>query len=320
MVKSAHDNIWFVLLAEQDITMFYLDLSIVVIQKFCPRPVKFLRYLAWCILGVVGPKTSILFNNAPVDDDDNLVKHGTYFFSAPEMSKVYQHIDILMLTSTPGNFERIFEEKPDFEHIPIRDESYDLFEPDKFEENEEDGFRDELLKRDSPCVFTNWDRGNSTRLIQEDHTPNCVLSPEDIPARPEHHVDPTDSYPDNQRYTFQWFEQNPAVMALAPNNSDAAFRRENQGALPSAHLLAFHYAVSVVKQWGRGWQEVLSTLKHNPKASGKYRATRSGISSAKAENAEGFHAADFLLLLCQYKPNCPPAQPQAFGGASSRLD
>ncbi|TFY73456.1 hypothetical protein EWM64_g10555, partial [Hericium alpestre] len=255
MVKSAHDNIWFVLLAEQDIPMFCLDLSIVVIQKFCLRPVKFLRYLAWCILGVAGPQTSILFNDAPVDDDDNLVKHGTYFFSAPEMS----------------NFERIFEEKPDFEHIPIRDESYDLFEPDKFEENEEDGFRDELLKRDSPCIFTNWDRGNSTRLIQEDEllqhvikdrsvdplinedlskldlnnvhngfivnaemqqgfrmhlasvlqTPNCVLAPEDIPTRAEHHVDPTDSYPVNLRYTFQWFEKNPAVLALAPNNSDA---------------------------------------------------------------------------------------------------
>ncbi|TFY80588.1 hypothetical protein EWM64_g3424 [Hericium alpestre] len=324
MVKPAHGNIWFALISEKELPLFYLDLNISLIQNLCLKPVKYLRYLAWCILGMTGPETAILFNNVPVDDDEDLVERGTYYFSAPGLS----------------NFIRILDEKPNFKHVKMRNEAYTVREWYKFEYEENEppsGFRGKLMERDSGCVFISL-LAETMHIIEEDallqrvindrspdpsthedlstldvddirngflilnQTPNCILGPEDIPTAAECHVSDTDSYPAGRRYSLQWLEGDPVSMAIMPNNLDAKFRKDNHGALPSAHLLAFHYGQTAVERWGRGWQDFLFSYS---RAVARYPLTRRG------RKRKPYHAADFLLLLCQYKPDHPLAQAQA---------
>lgn len=60
---------------------FHLDIPIVTIQGLCLRPIKYLKYLSWCILGL---KWDIVRSESIQSNDDILMDGAIYFFRSPD--------------------------------------------------------------------------------------------------------------------------------------------------------------------------------------------------------------------------------------------
>ena len=60
---------------------FYLDIPIYVIEPFCLRPRKYLRYLGWCVLGIEG---RLMLGTQDVGDEGELVDQGVYRYVVDE--------------------------------------------------------------------------------------------------------------------------------------------------------------------------------------------------------------------------------------------
>ena len=77
-------HIWFILYTPPspcDGPDFYLNIPIADIDAFCLKPIKYLRYFAWCIFGVLG---DVLLDGTVVGDDRRLQNRSIYHFKSAE--------------------------------------------------------------------------------------------------------------------------------------------------------------------------------------------------------------------------------------------
>ena len=75
-------HIWFILYTPPcDGPGFYLNISIADIDVFCLKPIKYLKYLAWCIFGVLG---DVLLDGTVVGDEERLRNRSVYRFKSAE--------------------------------------------------------------------------------------------------------------------------------------------------------------------------------------------------------------------------------------------
>ncbi|KAF9513975.1 hypothetical protein BS47DRAFT_1343641 [Hydnum rufescens UP504] len=263
---------------------FYLEIPIPRIQSLCLRPLKYLTFLAWSILGQEGtlaaPHTP---NPIPFQDlTGDLVDGGIYSY---------------ILTSTPADAEDL-SRAVDLEVIKYKSAVTSQTDTTR------DDFRTRLLERDGFCVFTGYtdrftdavhiipfSRGSewfealvrSRRAYDESvddltdindvrnglHLVTLLHRPFDqrevaILKTPNLYLDVADVPPRAQR---DWLVDPGLGGHTVPSNLDAAFKTQSQQPPPSALLLHYIYGAAAAIQWGHG-SEVLKTHQHpaRPKA------------------------------------------------------
>jgi hypothetical protein len=116
---------------------FYLEIPVRIVKEVSLKPLKYLRYIGWCVLGVLG---------SLVDESGNLVELNggltdgdVYHYNVPD--------------------EDIFAYAVDPEVIKQRSQV-----PSETTVTRED-FRGEVLQRDSCCVWTGVSGGNAMHII-----------------------------------------------------------------------------------------------------------------------------------------------------------
>ncbi|KAF7371518.1 ER-Golgi vesicle protein transport Sft2 [Mycena venus] len=241
---------------------FYLEIPIAVVQSNSVRPIKYLRFLGWCIIGILGTVKSDR-EGVDIVDPALLQDRGTYFYvyDAPNDDAALRYAvdpDVIKACS----------------HISASDSSIRARDA---------AFKDSLVQRDASCVFTSkpplfcegahiipfhkgdeWfdlivknrpaaDKNKSTlTTVVVLKTPNLDLGVDDIPPRHNRALDDDVKYPDGQRYTLQWLLGSAKEQAVVPNNSDATFRKYTRIPKPSPMLLHYNYGAAAVKWWGHG--------------------------------------------------------------------
>ncbi|KAJ7800957.1 hypothetical protein B0H14DRAFT_2386792, partial [Mycena olivaceomarginata] len=269
---------------------FYSEIPIAVVQSNSVHPIKYLRFLGWCIIGILGTVKS---NREGVDIVDTalLQDRGTYFYvyDAPDDDAALRYAvdpDVIKAHS----------------HISASESSA---------RTREAAFKDSLLRRDASCIFTNkpsmicqgthiipfhkgdeWfdlivknrpaaDEDTSTLTTVDDlrngmllgveahimtearqavvlKTPNLVLGVDDIPPRHNRTLKDNVKYPEGQRYTLQWLHGSADEREVVPHNSDATFRNYTPIPKPSPMLLHYNYGAAAVKWWGHGANSYLA--------------------------------------------------------------
>ncbi|KAG7442237.1 uncharacterized protein BT62DRAFT_955169 [Guyanagaster necrorhizus] len=257
---------------------FYLEVPMQIATTVCLYPLKYLRYIGWCVLGVIG--TLVDETGDAVELDGELVDRGVYRYDVPG-----------------GN---ILSHAVDPEVIKQRTHTYSATTATR------ENFREKVLKRDGRCVWTGIDEGVGMHIIpyargdeacpriwiqliienrptEEDlsslrsindirngfyaaadihvHffdqqkvavlvTPNPILKTTDIPDRHQRRLADDVSYPRNSRYTLQWITT-PSTFARerTPDNNDATFANRRQK--PARLLLHYRYGAAAVKNWGK---------------------------------------------------------------------
>ncbi|KAJ7669051.1 hypothetical protein B0H14DRAFT_3538832 [Mycena olivaceomarginata] len=244
-----------------ELDSLYLDVPVDAVASLCLHPVKYLRFLAYCILGVDGTIAMEDFEGEVLPDEDRLGE-GVYCFVREGEGDVLEHaVDPEALT-----YSHVFETT-----------------------NTRDNFRTLVAERDVVCIFTNmheescqgihvvpfnkgdaWmkhivenripeekeDVSNLTTineirngmLVSNDlhplidkrklvvlKTPNRVLACNDIPPRSNN---------------------NPDLLG-----DDAAFKKHSKKPKPSPLLLNYNYGVAALKWWGKGPEYLLTARK-----------------------------------------------------------
>ncbi|KAJ7473168.1 hypothetical protein B0H11DRAFT_2430528 [Mycena galericulata] len=111
----------------------HLDVPISVVSSLCLYPVKYLRYLGYCILGVTGTITWSLDGEEIQEiPDEDPVDAGVYYFVRESHDEIDE--DILAHAVDP--------EAPTYSHAPETT-------------NTGDNFRTTVSERDVSCIFTN---------------------------------------------------------------------------------------------------------------------------------------------------------------------
>ncbi|KAJ7639352.1 hypothetical protein FB45DRAFT_905375 [Roridomyces roridus] len=277
-------HVWLILSHSNDV--FYLEIPTRIIKTNCRRPVKYLRFLGWCIMGRSG---AIKTDRAGVamGDEDTLNDETIYYFvtnAADDAAALRYAVDPEVMKSRSSHSTSSTSMR-----------------------TAQDRFKDSLIQRDVVCVFTNSSKltcqgshiipfhkgdewldfvvqnrptegedvsdlnsihdirngllltGDLHHLMDHKHvavikTPNPVLQVDDIP--PRHpltllHDGGQVQYPDGKRYTMQWFKEDRMEQRRFPNNADAAFRKDTQLPGPSPALLHYKYGVAAVYWWGK---------------------------------------------------------------------
>ncbi|KAF7333904.1 hypothetical protein MSAN_02403200 [Mycena sanguinolenta] len=265
--------------------VFYLEIPIPVIRSNSVRPIKYLRFLGWCIMGILGTVKSDR-EGVDVADNASLQGEAIYFY-------VYEALDDAAALQYAVDLDVIKARSA----VSVSDSSVHA---------RERAFKNSLLQRDASCIFTDkppmfcqgahiipFHKGdewfdlivknrpassdedvstlttvdnvrNGMLLGVEAHiateprqvvvlkTPNPVLTVDDIPPGHTRPLKNDIEYPDGERYTLQWLDGCAEERAVIPNNSDAKFRINTQIDKPSPMLLHYNYGAAAVKWWGRG--------------------------------------------------------------------
>ncbi|KAG7439223.1 uncharacterized protein BT62DRAFT_976986 [Guyanagaster necrorhizus] len=266
------------LLLPQD--SFYLEVPMQIATTVCLYPLKYLRYVGWCVLGVSG--TLVDETGDAVELDGELVDREVYRYDVPG-----------------GN---ILSHAVDPEVIKQRTHTHSATTATR------ENFREKVLKRDGRCVWTGIDEGvgmhiipyargdeacpriwiqliienrpteenlSSLRSINDIRngfyatsdihfdffdqqkvavlvTPNPILETTDIPNRYQRPLEYGVSYPPDSRYTLQWITtpSTESTRARIPNNNDATFAKHRLQK-PARLLLHYRYGAAAVKNWGK---------------------------------------------------------------------
>ncbi|TFY76181.1 hypothetical protein EWM64_g7833 [Hericium alpestre] len=311
--KPVSGSVWLVL--TEDINhqpVFYLDIEITVIKCLCLKPVKFFRFLVWCILGAQG---SVLYADSIVSDDAELVSGGIYRLRAPRSDLLERAIDMEMIrarsssqTSCTSAQEGFYDDLVDRDvccvftgdRITCLATHIIPFAEDNQLLNEIVTNRQIDIDEDVSDLFDLCDVRNGLLASADIHcyldkrilailpTPNHILQIEDIPPRAEFRREPFDEveYPAGKRFTLQHLVRSTGERAL--HGLDAKFKKQTDAKLPSTLLLNYHYGNVAVQQWGRGWERVLSQ-----RAIGKRGCA--AIAKETTDDDEGPDAGDFIL-------------------------
>jgi hypothetical protein len=99
-----------ILLSQED--PLYLEIPTAIVKKVCLKPHKYLRYLGWCILGVIGDVVDEQGNVIALDGD--LVDQGVYHYIVPDQNVLAHAVDLEVIkqrtqvpsetTGTPEDF------------------------------------------------------------------------------------------------------------------------------------------------------------------------------------------------------------------------
>ena len=78
---------------------FHLDIPLDTIRSLCSKPLKYLRFLGWCILGVDGV-LAYEPDGDEVDTDGNLSEHEIYYCNAEDEGTFSLTIPLLLYAQT----------------------------------------------------------------------------------------------------------------------------------------------------------------------------------------------------------------------------
>ncbi|KAJ7718774.1 hypothetical protein DFH07DRAFT_859931 [Mycena maculata] len=291
----------------------YLDVPVDAVASLCRYPVKYLRFLAYCILGVNGTIATEDFEGEVLPDKDRLGE-GVYYFVREGGGDVLEHaVDPEALT---------------YSHVSETT-------------NTRHGFRTLVAERDVACVFTNvneescegihivpFSKGDAwmkqiveSRIPEEKEdvsnlttindirngmlvskilhplidnkklvvlkTPNRVLACDDIPPRSNNSTDLLGDvkYSTNPRYTLQWLMGTEHQKRDVSPRQDAAFKKDSKNPKPSPLLLNYSYGVAALKWWGKG-PDYLLTARKRPAPLGPIRSKHDrSVTTAKPADA-----------------------------------
>ncbi|KAJ6482903.1 hypothetical protein C8R47DRAFT_1133084 [Mycena vitilis] len=253
----------------------------------CLFPVKYLRYLGYCILGVDG-HIALAFDGDEIGEEDDL-SAGVYYFVRDSEEDVLEHaIDPEAMTlgrasettNTRANFREIVAERDVACVFTDTDEEScrgihivpfskgdawlcQIVESRVAEDDDNVSDLDDINDIRNGMLVSNVvhpliDRKKLVIL----KTPNLVLKRSDIPPR-------TNTAPlignvkvsINPRYTLQWIMGNERQRRNVPNNQDAAFKEGTRKPKPSPLLLHYNYGVAAMKWWGKGPEHLLTARK-----------------------------------------------------------
>ncbi len=108
---------------------FYLEIPTAIVKEVCLKPRKYLRYLGWCVLGVIGDVSDEQGNVVALDGE--LVDQGIYHYIVPDQNVLAHAVDLEV----------------------IKQRTQVLSETTGTREN----FRARILERDGCCVWTGMD-------------------------------------------------------------------------------------------------------------------------------------------------------------------
>ncbi|KAF8341791.1 hypothetical protein F5887DRAFT_1218252, partial [Amanita rubescens] len=287
-VEVAEGHVALVLLQDRN-SVFYLEIPLDIINNLCLKPLKYLLYLGWCILGAEGV-LALEPDGDEIDTDEDLDEDVYHYVTYDELD-LASIIDPEVIKTRTNVPSETTEMRNDF--------STDLLERDVCcvwtgtDPFIGDGFHIIPYKRGSEWlqqiienrpkddenvkelneindirngVFANsgihraFDRRRAAIL----KTPNSILQTEDVPPRHlREHISEKVSYPPRCRYTLQWLvTPNANTMSSIPNNSDATFRKRTpKRDYPSGILLHYIYGAAAIKNWGRGTDVLLKVAK-----------------------------------------------------------
>ena len=109
---------------------FYLEIPTAIVATVCLSPRKYLRYLGWCVLGVIGVLNDEQGNEIVLDGE--LVDQGVYQYVVPDQNILAHAVDLEVIKQRS--------------QVPSESETTQTYED----------FRTRLLERDGCCVWTGW--------------------------------------------------------------------------------------------------------------------------------------------------------------------
>jgi hypothetical protein len=80
---SIEENHVRLILLQAENSSFHLDIPLATIQSLCLRPLKYLRFLGWCIFGVEGVLARESDGDA-IDTDGDLQAQEIYYYVRPD--------------------------------------------------------------------------------------------------------------------------------------------------------------------------------------------------------------------------------------------
>ena len=80
-----------ILLSQED--PFYLEIPTAIVATVCLRPRKYLRYLGWCVLGVIGNVADEQRPGNVIALDGELVDQGVYHYIVPDQNVLAHAVD-----------------------------------------------------------------------------------------------------------------------------------------------------------------------------------------------------------------------------------
>ena len=130
---------------------FYLEIPISVVQSNSVRPIKYLRFLGWCIMGILGTVKSDRAG-ADLADNAHLQSQAIYFYVYDASDDDgWSHPNYLAFTYDPPRAAAL-QYAVDLDVIKARSH---ISASDSSARNRATSFKESLLRRDASCIFTN---------------------------------------------------------------------------------------------------------------------------------------------------------------------
>jgi hypothetical protein len=90
-IISVPDGHIALILMHDDQSSFYLEVPLSTINSLCVKPLKYLLYLGWCVLGVEGG-LALQFSGSGIDENGGLDNGGIYYYvTATDAGTLYPH-------------------------------------------------------------------------------------------------------------------------------------------------------------------------------------------------------------------------------------
>lgn len=141
-------------LFEDEGSEFYLQIPLTIIRAVCLKPLKYLLYLGWCILGAEGV-LSLQCDESDdpdeIDTDEDVVGGMVYYYIAAEALGTFLSLSCV----DAGHLQHvIYLSTEDFNQVVDLDVIKAKSKTPSESSETRDGFRDDLAVRDVRCVWT----------------------------------------------------------------------------------------------------------------------------------------------------------------------